>query len=134
MKRYLMLAAGWLSLALGCVGVFVPVLPTTPFVLLAAFLFARSSERVHRWLCKTKVYRTYVVPFKQDGGITRGKKARILAVSLTMLAISAFFVRKPVVWIILSCVAVFLLWLMFVRIPTVADDCASPCVLEASEE
>lgn len=134
MKRYLMLAAGWLSLALGCIGVFVPVLPTTPLVLLAAFLFARSSERIHRWLCRTKVYRAYVAPFKRDGGITRTKKVRVLAVSFAMLAISAFLVQKPAVWIVLSCAAAFLLWLVLVRIPTVTDDCSSSCALAENDE
>jgi len=49
-KRWVFVALGYASLALGLVGVFLPLLPTTPFVLLAAFFFSKGSERLHRWL------------------------------------------------------------------------------------
>jgi hypothetical protein len=48
--RWLMIALGWLALVTGLIGIFVPLLPTTPFVLLAAFFFSKGSERLHRWL------------------------------------------------------------------------------------
>lgn len=48
--RWLMIALGWIALAVGVIGIFVPLLPTTPFVLLAAFLFSKGSERLHLWL------------------------------------------------------------------------------------
>lgn len=119
MLRYVLLACAWICFALGCIGVFVPVLPTTPLLLLATFLFAKSSPRLHEWICSTKVYKTYVVAFKQAGGIPLSTKVRILAVSFTLMGISAYLVQKPFVWAILGCVCVFLLWLMFIRIPTV---------------
>jgi uncharacterized membrane protein YbaN (DUF454 family) len=49
-KRWVFVALGYASLVLGLVGVFLPLLPTTPFVLLAAFFFSKGSERLHRWL------------------------------------------------------------------------------------
>ena len=88
--------------------------------LMATFLFARSSPRCHAWIVSTKVYRTYVAAFKEAGGIPAATKVRILTVSFVLMGASAFFVRKPFVWIVLGCVALFLLYLMLVRIPTIS--------------
>lgn len=115
------LCIAWVSLVLGVVGIVVPVLPTTPFLLLTAFLFARCSPRLHAWLKTTRAYQSYVVPFQNNGGISRSKKIRIALISYGMLAVSAYFVHKFHVWIILSCVAVFLAWLLLYRIPTVEE-------------
>ncbi len=122
MKRALFFVLAWLAVVLGCVGIFVPVLPTTPFLLLALFLFARSSPRCHAWMQSTKLYRTYVMPFKEAGGLSLVVKARILAVSFVLMGISAVAVPYWYVWVTLSCVALWLLYLMFVKIPTVSSD------------
>ncbi len=119
LARFLQLAGAWASFVAGCIGVFVPVLPTTPLLLLAALLFARSSPRTHAWLCSTRVYRRYVAAFKQAGGIPLPTKIRIVGVSCAMMGVSALVVQKPLVWAILGCVAVFLLYLMAARIPTI---------------
>ena len=120
--RILMLACAWIACILGCVGVFIPVLPTTPLLLLATFLFAKSSPRCHAWIMQTKVYRTYVAAFKEAGGIPLGTKLRILTVSFAVMGLSAWFVQKPVVWAVLAAVSAFLLYLMFVRIPTISTE------------
>ena len=60
--------AAWLVLGLGAVGVVVPILPTTPLVLLASALFAKSSPRFDAWLRTTRLYKSYVVPFRETGG------------------------------------------------------------------
>ena len=117
-----MLGFAWLCFAAGCIGVFVPVLPTTPLLLLATFLFARFSPRLHAWICSTRVYREYVAVFKQAGGMPASAKLRVLAVSYAVLAISAVLVDLLHVRVILACVAVFLLWLMAFRIPTIAKE------------
>lgn len=53
--KILWLAAAFISMALGAIGVILPVLPTTPFLLLASFCFAKGSERFHKWFTKTKL-------------------------------------------------------------------------------
>lgn len=122
LKRILMTIAGCLALGLGFLGVFVPVLPTTPLVLLAAFLFAKSSPRLHTWIKSTWIYRNYVGAFLQAGGVPVGTKVRALLISYAIMGISAFFVRIWFVWAILAGVAVFLFWLFLFKIPTVVPE------------
>lgn len=133
MKRYLLLGIAWIVFAIGAIGVVIPVLPTTPFLLLAVFLFAKCSPRCHAWICSTKLYKSYVVPFKKEGGLTLAKKIRALSISLGALAFSAFMVQKVTVWVILSCCALFLCYLVLVRIPTVPSSVA-PRRMEAEAE
>ena len=120
MKRFVLASIAWLALALGAVGALVPVLPTTPLLLLSSFLFAKSSPRLHAWISSTRLYRGYVVPFKQQGGLTRRRKVRILAVSYAVLAVSAIAVREPAAWVVLALVAAALAVGILARIPTVS--------------
>lgn len=94
-KKVLFLIAGSISLALGFIGMFMPVLPTTPLVLLAAFLFSRSSERLSSWIATTPIYRAYVEPFKQSGGISLPRKMRILAISYSVMDLVHFWFKNP---------------------------------------
>ena len=118
MKRYLLLVCAWIACIAGFIGVFVPVLPTTPFLLLATFLFAKSSPRCHAWIMSTGIYKKYVIPFKENGGIPASVKVRILAVSYALMGISAFLVQRWYIWLVLGLVALWLLYLMCIRIPT----------------
>lgn len=119
MRQGTLFCLAWLAFITGVVGIFVPVLPTTPLLLLATFLFAKSSPRYHAWIKSTSVYTKYVLPFKENGGIPLGQKLRILLVSFTVMGFSAWLVPKTYVWAILCAVALFLLYLMLIRIPTV---------------
>lgn len=75
--KYILLMVGITCTILGFVGVVVPLLPTTPFLLLAAICFAKSSERFKNWLIHTKVYREYVESFKNERGYTLIKKFKL---------------------------------------------------------
>ena len=132
--KMLVLGFAWLCVALAVVGVFVPVLPTTPLLLLATFLFAKFSPRCHGIITSSKVYRAYVVPFKEAGGMPVKAKMRLLLVSYTVLAISAALVQKPFVWAILGAVALFLLWLVTFHIPTVGADARSASAAAFGDE
>ena len=119
--RYLMLAGAWTACIIGCIGVFVPVLPTT-----RCCCSRRSCSRNPRRAATPGSSRPGVPHLrrrvKEAGGIPLGTKVRILAVSFTLMGLSAWFVQKPLVWAILGCVSAFLLYLMFVRIPTITPE------------
>ncbi len=66
-RQYVYIAIGWLCLGLGAVGIFVPLLPTTPFVLLAAFCFSRGSATLHRWLLAQKTFGPLIRDWNQHG-------------------------------------------------------------------
>ncbi len=85
------IAAGFVSVALGIAGIPLPLLPTTPFLLLAAFCFARGSERWHRWLMTHPTLSPYILAFRDKSGLTRAQKWRIAGlVSLTLMVSGAF--------------------------------------------
>jgi len=83
-KRIVLILVGLLALALGAIGVFVPLLPTTPFVLVAAIAFANSSEKLHQWLLDHDVFGPLIENWRRYGAINRNTK--VLSV-LSMLAI-----------------------------------------------
>lgn len=121
MRNPILFICAWILFGLACIGIVVPVLPTTPLLLAATFLFMKSSPRAHAWIVRTRVYDLYVRPFKEQGGIPFKRKLHILGMSYTVMAVSTALVQKPVVWGILAAVALFLLYLMCVRIPTVGE-------------
>ena len=96
-KKIVLISLGSLCLALGIIGVVVPVLPTTPLVLLAAFLYSRSSNRLNSWLARTSIYQAYVEPFKSSGGISQEHKMRIIAISYAVMGIRALIVQNRIV-------------------------------------
>ncbi|MFP3942933.1 MAG: YbaN family protein [Alphaproteobacteria bacterium] len=76
--RAVWFTAGLIALGLGILGVALPLLPTTPFVLLAAFAFARSSDSWHAWLCEHRVFGPIIDDWRRHGAIAR--RAKIAAV------------------------------------------------------
>ncbi|ANQ87629.1 YbaN family protein [Staphylococcus pseudintermedius] len=76
--RYLLLGIGGIFTLLGFAGAVLPLLPTTPFLLVAVLCFAKSSDRFHDWLIQTKVYQAYVEDFRKYRGYTMKKKIQLL--------------------------------------------------------
>ena len=91
--KIIYLAAGLLALALGAVGVALPILPSTPFLLIAAFCFARSSQRLNTWFKGTKLYKKNLETFVRGQGMTRATKLRIITSVTVIMAIAFFFMR-----------------------------------------
>jgi Uncharacterized protein conserved in bacteria len=99
---------GCLSLGLGILGIFLPLLPTTPFLLLSASLFARSSKRLHDWLLSHPVLGKYIQAFLEDRSIPlRVKRFSLSLLWITVLCSVIWFANeKPWLQILLLCVAV----------------------------
>ena len=94
-KKIGYIALGCIGVGLGAVGAVLPLLPAFPFLLLAAFCFARSSERLDRWFKSTKLYKENLESFVQGRGMTKKIKVRIM-VTVTLL-MSIGFVMMHVV-------------------------------------
>lgn len=92
--RGLHLVAGVISLTLALIGALIPIVPTTPFLLLAAFFFLRSSESLHRWLKGTSLYRENLEGVAQGRGMTRAAKTRVLTSITLLIAVSDFFMIR----------------------------------------
>lgn len=82
---------GFLFLAIGIVGTVLPVLPTTPFLILSAALFAKSSKRFHKWLLSTKLYRNYIDEAVNKKQMTRKAKRNMLTTLGIIFAIGVIF-------------------------------------------
>lgn len=108
LKRILFLVLGLVSLALGTIGIFLPVLPTVPLYLLTVYSFARSSERLHSWFLSTSLYKNHLESYVKKEGMKVSTKVSIISSVSLILLISAYFMRSLVpVLVILSIVWLF---------------------------
>ena len=86
LKKLLWISLGILFVGLGAIGVVIPGLPTTPFLILAAACFIRSSQRLYDWLIQNKTFGPYLKDYREGKGIP--KKAKVLAVSMIIIFVS----------------------------------------------
>jgi len=90
---------GFFSLGLGIIGAFLPLLPTTPFILLSAYFFARSSEKMHKWILEHKIFGELIINFNENKTIPL--HAKIIAISMmwTSILFSIFNIAKDRLWL-----------------------------------
>ncbi|MDD2484163.1 MAG: YbaN family protein [Eubacteriales bacterium] len=92
-KKYLYIIVGSVSLILGIVGVFLPVLPTTPFLLLSSFCYVRSSQRMYHWLINHKIFGAYIYNYLTYKAIPKKTKVGAILFLWTTLIISMIIVK-----------------------------------------
>jgi uncharacterized membrane protein YbaN (DUF454 family) len=90
--RALWLIAGMICLLLGAIGIVLPVLPTTPFLLAAAACYYKSSQRMHKWLLNNRWFGEYIRNYKEGKGLTLKTKITALTMLWVTIAFSAFFI------------------------------------------
>lgn len=119
--KYILLMVGITCTILGFVGVVVPLLPTTPFLLLAAICFAKSSERFKNWLIHTKVYREYVESFKNERGYTLIKKFKLLISLYIVIAFSIYIIDHTMNRVMLLIMVCFQTIFLFTFVKTLPN-------------
>lgn len=120
--RWLIFACGWLSVALAILGLFLPVLPTVPFLLLALACFSRSSERFHSWLIEHEQLGPLVRPYLAGAGMPlKAKIKAILLVWASILLSTFFLIDRLWLQILLPLIALGVT-LYLLRLPTADGD------------
>ena len=112
-KQIAYLCLGWFALIMGVIGIFLPLLPTTPLILLAAWCFSRSSRRFHLWLTQHRFFGPILRDWQSDRGIPRKSRNRAIGFIWIGMGLSMILIGKLWAILLLStiglCVSVYLL-------------------------
>jgi uncharacterized protein len=103
-RRWPYLLLAWIALALGLVGVVLPGLPTTPFVLLAAWAAARGSARLHRWMRAHRLFGPIIRDWEAHGAVSR--RAKWMATTMMAVSAAIFFLTAPKLWMAVTGTAI----------------------------
>ena len=107
-KKIIFIVIGCICLALGTIGVVLPILPTTPFYLISAYCFARSSDRLNNWFKGTKLYKNHLESFVEKRGMLVSTKASILTTVTILMGLGFFFMSRKGIWI--PCIILAVVW------------------------
>ncbi len=108
-KRITFVVLGCISLALAVIGVVLPILPTVPFLALAAFCFAKSSDRLNNWLLNTKLFQNNLADFKAGKGMTVKTKVRILVTVTLVMAVG--LIAMLIKGVLVGSIVLVIVWL-----------------------
>ena len=90
-KKYIYLIVGSFALVAGIIGVFLPILPTTPFILLSAWCFFRSSDKLYEWVINNETFGPTIMNYQQGKGITQKTRIRAIVMMWATISVSAYF-------------------------------------------
>ena len=111
--RFLFIFSGFLSLGLGIVGIILPILPTTPFLILTGFLFSKGSNKYADWFKNTKVYNKYLRTFIENKTMTRKQKWSLLLFVDVMLLISFVSTQNTIIKMVIITLFIIKHWYFY---------------------
>ena len=117
--RFVWLLAAFVCLGIGAVGVVLPILPTTPLLLLSSFCFAKGSERFHRWFCGTKLYQKHLDSFVKERAMTLKTKLCILLPASALLLLAFLMMGNLPGRSCIVCLIIFKYVYFFTKIRTI---------------
>ncbi|MDE6665114.1 MAG: YbaN family protein [Ruminococcus sp.] len=108
-KRLIFLILGMICLALGTVGVFLPILPTVPFYLATVFCFSQSSQKLHDWFIGTDLYKKHLKSFVEKKGMLLKTKLSIMTTVTLLMGFGFFMMARKEIWI--PCIIIAIVWI-----------------------
>lgn len=108
-KRFVFLILGMICLALGTVGVFLPILPTVPFYIATVFCFSQSSKKLHDWFIGTNLYKKHLQSFVEKKGMLLKTKLTIMTTVTLLMGFGFFMMARKGIWI--PCIILTVVWL-----------------------
>ncbi|XXM71298.1 YbaN family protein [Lysinibacillus sphaericus] len=118
-QKVIFIALGFVFMGLGIIGIVLPLIPTTPFLLLASYFFVKGSRRFEVWFKRTGVYKKHLEGFVQNRSMTLRQKAILMVFSDVMILLAFFMTDKMIVKVILSLVIVYKYYYFIFKIKTV---------------
>lgn len=118
-QKVIFIAFGFIFMGLGIIGIVLPLIPTTPFLLLASYFFVKGSKRFEVWFKGTGVYKKHLEGFVQNRSMTFRQKAILMVFSDVMILLPFFMTDKLIVKVILSLIIVYKYYYFIFKIKTV---------------
>ena len=118
-KKYFYITLGFITLGLGLIGVILPILPTTPFLLVTSFCFAKGSERFHSWFTNTNIYKNHLESFFKERAMTLKQKVVLLSFVNFMLAFPLILVDVLPMRITIIVLIIIKLYYFIFRVKTI---------------